>query len=56
MTDNTTAFWRIDSAQVPTLYASAETLIEARRRAMDRLQVAGVDLDDMRYEMVDLWA
>ena len=53
VTDSTTACWWIDCPQVPTLYASAETLIEARRRAMDNLDAAGVEIDDLRYEMVD---
>jgi hypothetical protein len=54
VTDHTAAFWWIDSPQVPNLYASAASLIEARRRAMDKLDAAGVDIDvgGMRYEMV----
>ena len=53
VTESTTAFWWIDSPQVPTLYASASSLVEARRRAMEKLECAGVDVDDMHYEMVD---
>ncbi len=54
VTDHAAAFWWIDSPQVPALYASASSLIEARQRAMDNLDAAGVDVDvdGMRYEMV----
>ena len=54
VTDQTAAFWWIDSPQVPNLYASAASLIDARRQAMDELDAAGVDVDanGMRYEMV----
>ena len=53
VSDSTTAFWWIDSPQVSTLYASASSLIEARRRAMDKLDDSGVDVTEMRYEMVE---
>jgi len=53
VSDSTSAFWWIDSPQVPTLYAAAASLIDARRRALDKLDAAGVADDDMHYEMAD---
>ena len=52
VTDHSDAFWWIDSPQVPSLYASASSITDARRRAMDELDAAGVDVDRMRYVMV----
>lgn len=51
VSESAPAYWWIDCPQVPSLYASAESLIDARRRAMDKLDAAGVDADDMHYEM-----
>ena len=54
ITDCTTAFWWIDSPQVPGLCATASALAEARRSAMDQqLHAVGVDITEMRYEMAD---
>ncbi len=51
-TDHTIPFWWIDSPQVPSLYVSAPTPLVARRRAIDHLEGAGVDVDDVRCEFV----
>ena len=51
VTDRISAFWWIDSPQVPTLYASGASLVDARNRALDKLDAAGVAGDDMHYEM-----
>ena len=54
VTQSTTAFWWIDSPHVPVLYAAASSLTEARRWAMDKQpDAAGVDVTEMRYELVD---
>ena len=53
VSESSDAFWWIDSPQVPTRYASAPSLIDARRRALDKLDAAGVEDDDMHYEMAD---
>ena len=52
VTDRAAAFWWIDSPQVPTLYARAASLIDARREAMNELDAVGIDIDRMRYELV----
>ena len=52
-TECTDAFWWIVSPQVPTLYASGATIVDARRLAMDRLDEAGLGTADIRYEIVD---
>ncbi len=52
-TEYTDAFWWIDSPQVPMLYASGATIVDARRRAMDRLDAAGLGSADIRYESLD---
>ena len=49
----TDAFWWIDSPQVPKLYASGATIVDARRRAMDRLDAAGLGAADIHYEILD---
>lgn len=51
VSDRSPAFWWIDSPQVPTLYASATSLVDARRRALDKLDAAGVVDEDMHFEM-----
>jgi hypothetical protein len=53
VTECTDAFWWIDSPQAPTLYASGPTIVDARRRAMDRLDEAGLGAADVRYEIID---
>jgi hypothetical protein len=53
VTEYTDASWWIDSPQVPMLYASGATIVDARRRAMDRLDDAGLGSADIRYEILD---
>ncbi len=52
VTEYSDAFWWIDSPQVPMLYASGATIVDARRRAMDRLDDAGLGSADIRYEIL----
>ena len=53
VTERTDSFWWIDCPQLPMLYASGATIVDARRRAMDRLDAAGLGSVEIRYEIVD---
>ena len=49
----TDSFWWIDSPDVPSLYVSAETIDNARRLAMTRLEAADIDVTDVHYEIIN---
>lgn len=50
------AFWWVESPELPSLYAASPQLVKCRQLALNVLDAAEVDLDNVRCELAASYA